>query len=67
MKMHLKTLSVKRQPFRPVNSSPLGQNGSLFADGIFSCFVIDIKSSILTKMSLRFVPKGPIDNEPALV
>ena len=55
--------------FRPrcINSSPLGQNGRHFADDIFRCIFVNEKSCILTKISLKFVPMGPIDNNPALV
>ena len=49
-----------------VNSSPPGQNGLHFADDIFRCIFMNEKSSILIKISLKFVPKGPIDNNPAL-
>ena len=49
------------------NSSPPGQNGRHFADDIFRCTFMDEKFSILIKISLKFVPEGPIDNNPALV
>ena len=50
-----------------VNSSPPGQNGRHFADGIFTCIFVNEKNCILVKISLKFVPKVPIDNNPALV
>ena len=49
------------------NSSPPGQHGHHFADGIFRCIFMKEKFYILIKTSLRFVPKGPIDNNPALI
>ena len=49
------------------NSSPSEQNGRLLADNIFKCIFVNEKFSILIKISLKFVPKGPIDNNPALV
>ena len=49
------------------NSSPPGQNGRHFADDIFGCIFMNEKFCILIKISLKFVPKGPIDNNPALV
>ena len=49
------------------NSSPPGQNGCHFADDIFRCVFVNKKVRILIKISLKFVPKGPIDNIPALV
>ena len=50
-----------------VNSSPPGQNGPHFADDIFRCIFINEKFCIFTKISLKSVPKGPIDYNPALV
>ena len=50
-----------------VNSSPPGQNGRRFADDSFRCIFVNEKFCILIKISLTFVPKGPIDNNPALV
>ena len=50
-----------------INSSPHGQNGRRFADDIFRCIFMNEKFCILIKISLKFVPKGPIDNKPALV
>ena len=47
--------------------SPLGQNGRHVADDIFRCIFMNEKFYILIKISLKFVPKGPIDNNPALV
>ena len=51
----------------PVNSSPPGQNGRHLADDIFRCIFVNEKFCILIKISLNFVPKGSIDNNPALV
>ena len=50
-----------------VNSSPPGQNGRHFADDIFRGSFMNDKFCILVKISLTFVPKGPIDNIPTLV
>ena len=50
-----------------LNSSPPGQNGRLFADDVFRCIFVNEKFCILIKISLKFVPKDPIDNNPALV
>ena len=49
------------------NSSPPGQNGRHFSDDISRCIFVNEKFCILIKISLSFVPKGPIDNNPALV
>ena len=50
-----------------LNPSPAGQNGRQLADGVFKCIFLNEKLCILIQISLMFVPKGPIDNDPALV
>ena len=50
-----------------LNSSPPGQNGCHFADDVFKCIFVNEKFYILIKISLKFIPKGPIDNKAALV
>ena len=50
-----------------VNALKSRQNGRLFADGIFKCIFFNCDVWILSKISLKFVPKGPINNIPALV
>ena len=50
-----------------VNSSPPGQNGRHFADDIFKRFFLNGNVRISVQFSLKFVPKGPIDNKSALV
>ena len=50
-----------------LKSSSLHKNGRLFADDIFRCIIVNEKFCSLVKMSLKFVPKGAIDNNPALV
>ena len=49
------------------NSSSPGQNGRYFADDIFKRIFVNENFSILIKISLKFVPKGPIANNPSLV
>ena len=50
-----------------IHNSPLpGQNGRHFADDIFRCISMKETLCILVKISLKFVPKGPTDNNPAL-
>ena len=44
-----------------------GQNGSHFADAIFKCIFMNENGWIPIKISLKFVPKGPINNITALV
>ena len=38
-----------------------------FTDDIFKRIFLHENVSILIKISLKFIPKGPIDNTPALV
>ena len=51
----------------PVNSSSPGQHGRHFADDIFKRIFLKEKVRIAIHFSLKFVPKGPIDNKSALV
>ena len=44
-----------------------GQNGCHFADNIFRYIFVNEKICNLIRISLKFVPKGPIDNNPTLV
>ena len=49
------------------NTSRPRQNGRHFADDSFKWIFLNEKVWILTEVSLKFVPKGPINNIPALV
>ena len=49
------------------NSSLPGQNGRNLADDVSKCIFMNEKFCILIRISLKFDPKGPIDNNPALV
>ena len=40
---------------------------AIFADDIFKCIFLNENVSIAVKISVKFVPKGPINNIPALV
>ena len=50
-----------------LNLSIPGQNGHHFADNSIRCIFVNEKFCILIKISLQFVNKCPIDNNPALV
>ena len=50
-----------------INTLRLRQNGRNFADNIFKCIFLNENVWISIKISLNFVPKGPINNIPALV
>ena len=43
------------------------QNELHFADAIFRSIFLNENILILIKISLKFVPKGPVNNIPALV
>ena len=43
------------------------QNGRHFADDVFKCIFFNENVWISLKISLKFVPKGPINNIPSLV
>ena len=49
-----------------LNSSPLGQNGRHFADESFRWVFMNEKFCILIRISLKVIPKGPIEDNPAL-
>ena len=49
------------------NSCPPGQNGRHFAGDIFKCVSMNEKFCMFIKISLKFIPKCPIDNKAALV
>ena len=50
-----------------VNTLRPRQNGRHFADDIFKCIFLNENVWISIKISLKFVPKGPINNIPSLV
>ena len=50
-----------------LNNQKSQTNGCNFADDIFKCIFLNEKVWIPIKISLKFVPKGPINNIPAMV
>ena len=40
---------------------------AILADDIFKCIFLNENGRITIQFSLKFVPKGPIDDKPALV
>ena len=50
-----------------INSLRPKPNGRLFADDTFKCIFLNESIRIVTENSLKFVPKGLINNIPALV
>ena len=43
------------------------QDGRHFPDYIFNCIILNENVWISIEISLKFVPKGPINNIPALI
>ena len=60
-------LLVKIRLWLVVNTLRPRQNGRHFADDTFNRIFVNENVGILIKFSLKFVPKGPINNIPALV
>ena len=50
-----------------INTLRPRQNGCQFPDNNFKCILLNENRSIWIKISLKFVPKGPINNIPAVV
>ena len=50
-----------------INSSLPGQNGHHLADNIFKWIFMNEKFCILIRISLKFIPKGPIVSKSVLV
>ena len=48
-------------------SSPTRQNGCHLADNFFDCFFLNGNDRIRIQISLKYVPRSPIDIKPALV
>ena len=46
---------------------PFDKMAAILADDIFNCIFLNESNRIPIKISLMFVPKGPINNIPALV
>ena len=46
---------------------PLDKMDAILADNIFKCIYLNENDRIQIQTSLKFVPRSPIDNKPALV
>ena len=55
------------QPYSAINTLRPRENGRHFEDDIFKCIFVNENLWMPIKISLKFVPKGPINNIPALV
>ena len=62
-------MEIKKAKLDLISVSTLGprQNGCHFANNILKRIFLNERVGILIKISLKFVPKGQIDNNPALV
>ena len=60
-------ISLSPHKMMPFNTLRPRQNGRHFVDDIFKCIFLNENVWIPIKISLKFVPKGPINNIPALV
>ena len=58
---------LAKSPRLILTHAPHEQNGRYFLDDILRCISVNEKFCMLIKFSLKFVRKGPIDNNPALV
>ena len=64
---HITYIMYPRQTFYIfINTLRPRQNGCHFADDTFKRIFLKENVTILIKISLKFVPKSPIDNVPAL-
>ena len=50
-----------------LNHIEVEKNGRHFPDDIFKCIIFNANVSIFIKISLKFVPRGPINNILSLV
>ena len=60
-------ISCQKAPWHNVNTLRLRQNGRHIVDDTFKRIFLNENVSISIEISLKFVPKGPINNIPALV
>ena len=63
----MRRYSASMSQLHSLNSPLPTQNSRHFADDIFRCMFVNGMFCILLEISLTFVPKGQIDNNPALV
>ena len=65
-----KNVDIQRIPLfhdLTLNTLRPRQNGRHFPDDLYKCIFLNENVWILIRISLKFVPKGPINNNPALV
>ena len=62
-----KETTIIKKSIYIINSSHPGHDSRHFSDDIFRCILGNEKFCILIEISIKFAPKGPIDNNPALI
>ena len=62
-----RTIASRLSYHHGINTLRPRKNGRHFADEIFKCIFLNDNAWILLKISLKFVPKFRINNNPALV
>ena len=63
MKMQSTLLIVNHRLTHP----SLDKMAAVLADGIFKCIFLNENDRIQIQISLKFIPRSPIDNKPTLV
>ena len=65
----MRFLYIEKAPvrFNPLNPGGPYTNGRHFADNVFISIVVNEKFYILIRISPKFVPNVPIENNPVLV
>ena len=66
LKIHIALIVLCSLFYWHINTLRTRQNGRHFADGIVKCIFLIENLRILIKISLKFAPKDPINNIPAL-
>ena len=64
---HIIFFFIRYSQIQDVNTLRPRQNGRHFPDDILKCIFLNENVLISIKISLKFVPKGQINNIPALV
>ena len=52
---------------RSVTHLPLDKMAAILADDIFKCIFLNENDKSMIQISLKLVPRSPVDNKPALV
>ena len=58
---------IASQVHNELTHLPLDKMATILADDNFKCIFLNENDRITIRISLKFVPRSPIDNKPALV